>query len=143
MPKGELVVCGKFEWWSEKDEINIDKHKDANNIGISFRDILPVFDDPFLVGHSGFWHIKKHHYSFKEVEKIFNDPYFYEIYDIHHSEKNQDRYNGLGYVEKTGLSVVQVVYTETGRTHIISARPATSWERKMYYERLRKIYSEM
>ena len=106
MPKGELVVCGKFEWWSEKDEINI---------GISFRDILPVFDDP----------------------------YFYEIYDIHHSEKNQDRYNGLGYVEKTGLSVVQVVYTETGRTHIISARPATSRERKMYYERLRKIYSEM
>ncbi|MCI5520908.1 MAG: BrnT family toxin [Treponema sp.] len=115
MPKGELVVCGKFEWWSEKDEINIDTHKDANNIGISFRDILPVFDDP----------------------------YFYEIYDIHHSEKNQDRYNGLGYVEKTGLSVVQVVYTETGRTHIISARPATSRERKMYYERLRKIYSEM
>ena len=32
MPKGELVVCGKFEWWSEKDETNIDKHKYANNI---------------------------------------------------------------------------------------------------------------
>lgn len=115
MPKGELVICGKFEWWSEKEESNINKHKDANNNGISFRDILPVFDDP----------------------------YFYEIYDKNHFEENQDRYNGFGYVEKTGLSVVQVVYTENGRTHIISARPATSQERKMYYDRLRKIYNEM
>lgn len=115
MPKGELIVCGKFEWWSEKDEANIQKHKDANNNGISFKDILSVFDDP----------------------------YFYEIYDIAHSDDNQDRYNGLGYVEKSGLSVVQVVYTEQGRTHIISARPATSQERKMYYDRLREIYSEV
>lgn len=115
MPKGELVVSGKFEWWSEKDEANILKHKDANNNGISFNDILSVFDDP----------------------------YFFEIYDAKHSDNEQDRYNGLGYVEKAGLSVVQVVYTEQGRTHIISARPATSQERKMYYDRLRKIYSEM
>lgn len=115
MPKGELVICGKFEWWAEKNEANIEKHKDANNNGISFENILSVFDDP----------------------------YFYEIYDINHSEDNQDRYNGLGYVETTGLSVVQVVYTEIGRTHIISARSATSQERRLYYERLRKIYSEM
>lgn len=114
MPKGKLVVSGKFEWWSEKDEANMRNHKDANNNGISFNDILPAFDDP----------------------------YFYEIYDIKHSYNGQDRYNGLGYVEKAGLSVVQVVYTEQGRIHIISARPATSQERKMYYERLRKIYSE-
>ena len=58
MPKGELVVSGKFEWWSEKDEANILKHKDANNNGISFNDILPVFDDP----------------------------YFFEIYDAKHSD---------------------------------------------------------
>ena len=115
MPKGELVVRGRFEWWSEKNEANILNHKDANNNGISFEDILPVFDDP----------------------------YFYEIYDIKHSEAGQDRYNGFGYVEKSGLSVVQVVYTEAGRTHIISARPATSQERKLYYERLRKFYSEV
>ena len=115
MPKGELVVSGKFEWWSEKDEANIRNHKDANNNGIFFNDILPVFDDP----------------------------YFYEIYDTKHLDNEQDRYNGLGYVEKAGLSVVQVVYTEHGRTHIISARPATSQERKMYYDRLRRIYSEM
>lgn len=115
MPKGKLIVCGNFEWWDEKDEANIRKHKDAANVGISFRDILPVF----------------------------SDPYFFEIYDAKHSDNGQDRYIGLGYVEKSGLSVVQVVYTEQGRTHIISARPATSQERKMYYERLREIYSEM
>ena len=115
MPKGELVTLGKFEWWSEKNEANIVNHKDANNKGISFEDILPVFDDP----------------------------YFYEIYDITHSDSEQDRYNGFGYVEKSGLSVVQVVYTETRRIHIISARPATSRERKMYYDRIRKIYSKV
>lgn len=115
MPKGDLVIKGRFEWFSEKNELNKANHKDANNNGISFEDILPVFDDP----------------------------YFYEIYDIKHSDEKQDRYNGFGYVEKSGLSVVQVVYTETGRTHIISARPATSKERRMYYDRLRKIYSEM
>lgn len=110
MPKGELVICGRFEWWSEKDEANI-----KNNKGISFRDVLPAFDNP----------------------------YFYEIYDTKHSNEKQDRYNGFGNVNKAGLSVVQIVYTETGRIHIISARPATSQERKMYYDRLRKIYSEM
>ena len=68
---------------------------------------------------------------------------FYEIYDIKHSDAGQDRYNGFGYVEKSGLSIVQVVYTETGRIHIISARPATAQERKMYYDRLRRIYHQM
>lgn len=115
MPKGKLIVCGNFEWWSEKNEANIMNHKDANKQGISFKDILSVFDDP----------------------------YFFEIYDSKHSDAGQDRYNGFGYVEKSGLSVVQVVYTEAGRIHIISARPATSQERKMYYERLRQIHSEM
>ena len=111
MPKGELIICGKYEWWSEKEEANITKHKDANNNGISFRDILSVYDE-----------------------------YFFEVYDEKHSDEKQNRYIGFGYVEKSGLSIVQVVYTEEGRIHIISARPATSQERKMYYERLRKIY---
>ena len=115
MLKGELVRCGRFEWWSEKDKANCSNHKDANNNGISFRDILPVFDDP----------------------------YFYEIYDITHSDDGQDRYNGFGYMERFGLSIVQVVYTEADRIHIISTRSATSQERKMYYDRLRRIYCQM
>ncbi len=115
MPKGELVVKGRFEWFSEKNGLNVRKHIDANGKGISFEDILTVFDDPC----------------------------FFEIYDSAHSCDGQDRFIGLGYVESSGLSVVQVVYTESGRIHIISARPATSRERKMYYDRLREIYGEM
>ena len=69
----------------EKNDTNITDHKDANNKGISFDDILPIFDYP----------------------------YFYKIYDIKHLDAEQGRYNGFGYVEKSGLSVVQTVYTET------------------------------
>lgn len=108
MPKGDLVIKGHFEWFSEKNKLNVKKH------GFSFDQILDVFDDP----------------------------YFYEIYDKTHSDENQDRYNGFGYVNNAGL-VIQIVYTETGIIHIISARAATKQERRMYYDRLRKIYSEM
>ncbi|MBP5601855.1 MAG: BrnT family toxin [Treponema sp.] len=37
------VINGKFEWDSEKDEINKKKH------GFSFSEILDVFDDPFFL----------------------------------------------------------------------------------------------
>lgn len=40
MPKGELVVRGRYEWFKEKDEANVMKH------GFSFGQILDVFDDP-------------------------------------------------------------------------------------------------
>ena len=50
MLKGELVQFGRFEWWSEKENANIKNHKGANNNGISFRDILPIFDDPYSCG---------------------------------------------------------------------------------------------
>ena len=68
-----------------KNDTNITDHKDANNKGISFDDILHIFDYP----------------------------YFYKIYGIKHSDAEQGRYNGFGYVEKLVLSVVQTVYTET------------------------------
>ena len=83
--------------------------------------------------------IKKHHYSFKEVEKIFNDPYFYDIYDIEHSDEEQARYFGLGIIEEKCL-VLQVSYTEEERIHIITARDATPKEREVYFERLRRAY---
>lgn len=38
MPKGELIVKGQYEWFSEKSEIN-KKH------GFSFDEILDMFDD--------------------------------------------------------------------------------------------------
>ena len=39
MTKGEVVIKGRFEWVSEKDELNRKKQ------GFSFEQILDVFDD--------------------------------------------------------------------------------------------------
>ena len=61
MPKGELIIDGRFEWWSEKNEANIINHG----------------------------------YSFKEIEAVFDDPYFYEMYDRKHSDESQTRYFGI------------------------------------------------
>ena len=109
MSKGKLVIRDKFEWFSDKDNINITKH------GLSFAEIIGVF----------------------------GDPYFFEIYDANHSDLNQHRYNCFGCANGK-LQIVQVAYTDKNkRTHIISARPATSRERKLYYDRVRKIYNEM
>ncbi len=80
-----------------------------------------------------------HGFYFEEILDVFKAPNFYEIYDDKHSAEKQSRYFGLGYAKK--ICVVQVSYTEEKRIHIISARPATSRERKMYYDRLREIYS--
>lgn len=103
MPKGELVIKGRFEWFSEKDELNIKKH------GFSFEQILDVFDDP----------------------------YFYEIFDENHSDIGQCRFFGLGCTN--GVSVVATSYTENDRIHLISARLASPKEKTIYEKYCRKI----
>lgn len=103
MPKGELVIKGRFEWFSEKDELNVKNH------GFSFEQILDVFDDP----------------------------YFYEIFDEKHSVVGQDRFFGLGCTN--GVFVVATSYTDTGRIHLISARLASPKEKTIYDEYFRKI----
>lgn len=96
MPKGELIIKGRFEWFSEKNELNIRNH------GFSFEQILDVFDNQF----------------------------FYEIYDENHSEIGQDRFFGLGCTN--GVFVVAVSYTENDRIHLISARLASPKEKMIY-----------
>ena len=39
VPKGELIVKGRFEWFKEKDEQNVINH------GFSFEQILDIFND--------------------------------------------------------------------------------------------------
>lgn len=39
---GKTVVCGNFEWDEDKAKVNIKKH------GVSFEEILPMFDDPLF-----------------------------------------------------------------------------------------------
>lgn len=105
MPKGNLVIKGQFEWFSEKDQLNIKNH------GFSFEQILDVFDDP----------------------------YFYEIFDEKHSDIGQDRFFGLGCTN--GIFVVATSYTENNRIHLISARLASPKEKMIYDEYCRKIDS--
>ena len=92
------VIHGKYEWDSDKNEINMRKH------GIAFEEILPVFDDP----------------------------YFYEIYDETHSTASEERYVGVGNV--AGMMIVTTVFTERERIRIINARLATALEEELYNE---------
>ena len=93
----------RFEWDSDKNEINKTKH------GISFEQILPVFDDP----------------------------YFLERYDSEHSSMDEVRYFGFGCVN--GIVVVATSYTERKRIRIISARLASSKEEEVYNEYCKNI----
>lgn len=95
---------------SNKAASNIKKHKKKNGIGLSF----------------------------EEAETVFNDEWAIEVYDEFNSSLEEERYIVLGRVESQ--LVVLVVYTpRNGKRRIISARPANSRERKVYYDRLGKI----
>ena len=80
--------------------------------------------------------IKKHGINFFEAARVFEDVKRLEFYDEAHS-LYEERYNVIGYVR----DVLFVVYTERDnfvekqeRIRIISARPATERERRMYYD---------
>jgi len=102
---GQTIVNGRFEWDSEKAEINLLKH------GISFEEILPMFDDPL----------------------------FWEKFDKEHSTLNEERY--LGTAKINGFAVVVTSYTERERTRIISARISTAEEEKNYENWCKQFYS--
>jgi len=75
--------------------------------------------------------LKKHGVSFKEGATIFNDPMVATISDPDHSDE-EDRYISIGLsVVRRLLSVIHTYRRE--RIRLISARKATSAERK-YYE---------
>jgi len=99
----EISDDNRFEWDSDKNERNKAKH------GLSFEQILPVFDDP----------------------------YFLERYDSAHSSEGEDRYFGLGCVQ--GVVVVAASYTENKRIRIISARLASHKEEEVYNEYCKNI----
>ena len=95
----------RFEWDSNKNEINKVKH------GLSFEQVLPVFDDP----------------------------YFFERYDWEHSTVEEERYFGLGCIQ--GVVVVATSYTENKRIRLISARLASPKEEEVYNEFCKNINS--
>ena len=77
--------------------------------------------------------LKKHSVSFEEASTIFSDFLSLTIPDPLHSEA-EERLVIIGYSEQQRLLVV--VHTDrTDVIRIISARKATSYERKNYEER--------
>lgn len=102
---GENVIHGRFEWDKEKEAINIKKH------GISFEEILPMFDDPL----------------------------FWEKEDFAHSSLDETRY--IGTAKVNGFSVIISCYTERERIRIISARASTKEEEKFYEQWCKQFYS--
>ena len=74
--------------------------------------------------------IQKHNVSFEEARTVFSDFLSLTIPDLLHSEE-EERLIIIGYSEKQRLLVV--VHAERGDAiRIISARQATSYERKTY-----------
>jgi uncharacterized DUF497 family protein len=96
----KISIDGRFEWDENKSRINKELH------GLCFDEILPAFDDPFLL----------------------------EVYDKIHSTITESRFKGLA--EMQDFIILYLSYTEpiSGRTRIISARLAEPAEEKMYYE---------
>lgn len=77
--------------------------------------------------------IAKHGIDFSTAVHVFQDENRIEFYDAAHSE-DEDRYITIGQINGIAI-IVLVVYTERGDTiRIISARKATSQERRRYYD---------
>jgi len=74
--------------------------------------------------------VEKHGVTFEEAAEAFFDP-FYQTGDASVNDELRDFILGYSLAQRLLL----VIYTERGeRTRIISARPATRAERKLYEE---------
>ncbi|BAY31719.1 MULTISPECIES: BrnT family toxin [unclassified Tolypothrix] len=72
--------------------------------------------------------IEKHGVTFEEATEVFFDP-FYQTGDASANDEQRDFIIGYSFTSRLLL----VVYVERGkRTRIISARPTTRTERKLY-----------
>ena len=81
---------------------------------------------------------KKHALSFDTAYKVFNDINRIEIYDAAHSI-DEDRYITIGCINGIDV-IIYMVYTErTNTIRIISARKATNYERRMYYDNKKNL----
>jgi len=75
--------------------------------------------------------IAKHGIAFEDAIHVYNDPLYVELYDEVHSI-DEDRWIVIGDIGTVVLVVV--TYREGDVTRLISAREATSGERRNYYE---------
>ena len=99
---GRTIISAdrRFEWDEEKSMVNKKFH------GLSFDEILPAFDDPYLL----------------------------ELCDENHSTLDETRFKGLAELQDFIILYLSYIEPASGRTRIISARSAVPVEERMYYE---------
>jgi uncharacterized protein len=74
--------------------------------------------------------LAKHNISFEVAKEAFGDPDAVEWFEGY--EAGEERFNIIGFVNNR---LVFVAYTmRNGTTRIISARPATPHEKRLYHE---------
>ncbi|MEW8034184.1 MAG: BrnT family toxin, partial [Candidatus Thiodiazotropha endolucinida] len=77
--------------------------------------------------------IKKHGITFEEAKSVFYDEFAVQFYDSENSELEEDRFLMLGLSCESRILIVCHCERDSGNTiRIISARKATSRERKYY-----------
>ncbi|MEW8188266.1 MAG: BrnT family toxin [Candidatus Thiodiazotropha endolucinida] len=77
--------------------------------------------------------IKKHGITFEEAKSVFYDEFAVQFYDSENSELEEDRFLMLGLSCESRILIVCHCERGSGNTiRIISARKATSRERKYY-----------
>ncbi|MCC6220704.1 MAG: BrnT family toxin [Deltaproteobacteria bacterium] len=78
------------------------------------------------------FNVRKHGVSFELAATVFGDPFALTIYDKNNSQ-NEDRYVTIG-LSVIGLVVVVCHTDRANKIRIISARKATSKEKRQYEE---------
>ena len=83
--------------------------------------------------------IKRHKIAFEKILPMFDDPLFFERFDLKHSTLEEIRYLGMGKVN--GFAIIISCYTErNGRTRIINARITSREEEKLYEQWCRQFH---
>jgi uncharacterized DUF497 family protein len=76
----------------------------------------------------------KHRIRFENAVRVFSDPHRIEKLDTRR-DYDEDRWKTIGFVEPGLLAVIYTIRGDDGQTiRIISARKATTYEKKQYRE---------
>ncbi|MEM9271699.1 MAG: BrnT family toxin [Cyanobacteria bacterium P01_F01_bin.143] len=81
--------------------------------------------------------MEKHGIDFETAKRIFERPIISRRDE--RKDYNEIRYVSIGIIDK--IVIIVVVHTDReGRTRLISARPASRRERRIYHEQIQKTY---
>jgi uncharacterized protein len=76
--------------------------------------------------------IERHGVSFPEATEALSDPGQVTLDDLAHSEPGKPRYTGIGFSRELRLLRVTFRVLPGNVVHIISAREASDYERRLY-----------